>query len=106
MQTSDIQLIPQSFAQSPPTGTGGFDMQIIIMLLIFVAFWFLLIAPQRKKQKEHAKMLQALEKGAKIKTAGGLFGTITGVKDDRFVLRIAESVKIEIAKESVAEKLD
>ena len=106
MQTSDLQLILQSLAQAAPTGAGGFDMQIIIMLLIFVAFWFLLIAPQRKKQKEHAKMLQDLEKGAKIKTAGGLFGTITGVKDDRFVLRIAESVKIEIAKESVAEKLD
>ena len=106
MQTSDLQLILQSLAQAAPTGAGGFDMQIIIMLLIFVAFWFLLIAPQRKKQKEHAKMLQDLEKGVKIKTAGGLFGTITGVKDDRFVLRIAESVKIEIAKESVAEKLD
>ena len=105
MQTSDIQLILQTLAQAQP-GPGGFDMQIIIMVLIFVAFWFLLIAPQRKKQKEHAKMLLALEKGAKVKTAGGLFGTITGVKDDRFVLRIAENVKIEVAKDSVAEKLD
>jgi preprotein translocase subunit YajC len=105
MQTSDIQLVLQTFAQAQP-GPGGFDMQIIIMVLIFVAFWFLIIAPQRKKQKQHAKMLQALEKGAKVKTAGGLFGTITGVKDDRFVLRIAENVKIEVAKDSVAEKLD
>jgi preprotein translocase subunit YajC len=106
MQTTDIQLILQSFAQTAQTGSGGFDMQIIIMLLIFVAFWFLLIAPQRKKQKEHAKMLQALEKGDKVKTAGGVFGTITGVKDDRFVLRIAENVKIEVAKDSVATKSD
>jgi preprotein translocase subunit YajC len=105
MQTSDLQLVFQTFAQAQP-GPGGFDMQIIIMVLIFVAFWFLLIAPQRKKQKQHAKMLQALEKGDKVKTAGGLFGTITGVKDDRFVLRIAENVKIEVAKDSVAEKLD
>lgn len=106
MQTTDIQLILQSFPQTAQTGPGGFDMQIIIMLLIFVAFWFLLIAPQRKKQKEHAKMLQALEKGDKVKTAGGVFGTITGVKDDRFVLRIAENVKIEVAKDSVATKSD
>ena len=105
MQTSDLQLVFQTFAQAQP-GPGGFDMQIIIMVLIFVAFWFLLIAPQRKKQKQHAKMLQALEKGDKVKTAGGLFGTITGVKDDRFVLRIAENVKIEVAKDSVAAKLD
>ncbi len=81
---------------------GGFGP----MILIFVAFWFLLIAPQRKKQKQHAKMLQALEKGAKVKTIGGVFGTVTGVKDDRFVLRISENVKIEVAKEAVASKIE
>ena len=51
-------------------------------------------------------MIAALEKGAKVKTVGGVFGTITGVKDDRFVLRIAENVKIEVAKEAVSAKLD
>ena len=50
------------------------------MILIFVAFYFLLIAPQRKKQKQHDKMIASLEKGAKVKTVGGVFGTITGVK--------------------------
>ncbi len=79
---------------------------ILPMILIFVAFWFLLIAPQRKKQKQHEKMIQALEKGAKVKTIGGVFGTITGVKDDRFVLRISESVKVEVAKEAVAARVD
>jgi preprotein translocase subunit YajC len=51
-------------------------------------------------------MLQSLEKGAKVKTVGGMYGTITGVKDDRFVLRIAENVKVEVAKESVSAKID
>ena len=51
-------------------------------------------------------MIAALEKGAKVKTVGGVFGTITGVKDDRFVLRIAENVKVEVAKEAVSAKLD
>lgn len=81
-------------------------MSFLPMILIFVAFWFLLIAPQRKKQKEHDKMVKALEKGAQIKTVGGLFGTITGVKDDRFVVRIAENVKVEVSRESVAAKID
>ena len=81
-------------------------MSFLPMILIFVAFWFLLIAPQRKKQKEHDKMVQALEKGAQIKTVGGLFGTITGVKDDRFVVRIAENVKVEVSRESIAAKID
>jgi preprotein translocase subunit YajC len=66
----------------------------------------LLIAPQRKKQKQHEKMIQSLEKGAKVKTIGGMFGTITGVKDDCFVIRIAENVKVEISKEAVSAKID
>ena len=88
--------------------SGGGDLLggLAPMILIFVAFWFLLIAPQRKKQKEHAKMLQALEKGAKVKTIGGVFRTITGVKDDRFVLRISENVKIEVARDAIASKVE
>ena len=51
-------------------------------------------------------MIQSLEKGAKVKTVGGIFGTITGVKDDCFVIRIAENVKVEISKEAVSAKID
>ena len=76
------------------------------MILIFVAFYFLLIAPQRKKQKQHDKMIKSLEKGVRVKTVCGMFGTITGVKDDCFVLRIAENVKVEISKEAVSAKID
>ncbi len=80
-------------------------MEFLPLILIFAAFYFLLIAPQRKKQKEHNKMIEALEKGAKVKTIGGLFGTVTGVKDDRFVIRIGENMKVEVAKEAIAAKL-
>ena len=66
------------------------------MILIFVAFYFLLIAPQRKKQKQHQKMINALEKGDNVKTIGGVFGKVTGVKDDRVVVQIAENVKVEV----------
>lgn len=80
-------------------------MEFLPLILIFAAFYFLLIAPQRKKQKEHNKMIEALEKGAQVKTIGGLFGTVTGVKDDRFVIRIGENMKVEVAKEAIAAKL-
>ncbi len=86
-------------------GPGGL-MGFLPMILIFVAFYFLLIRPQRQKEKKLKNMIAALEKGAKVKTVGGLYGTVTGVKDDRFVLRIAENVKIEVAKEAVAAKVD
>ena len=108
MPTTEIHLIQEILAMAPADGQsgGGGILGFAPMILIFVAFWFLLIAPQRKKQKEHTKMLQALEKGAKVKTIGGIFGTVTGVKDDRLVLRISENVKIEVAKEAVASKIE
>ncbi len=109
MPTTELHLIQEIIAMAPQNGEsegGGVLGGFLPMILIFVAFWFLLIAPQRKKQKAHTKMLQSLEKGAKVKTIGGMYGTITGVKDDRFVLRIAENVKVEVAKESVSAKID
>jgi preprotein translocase subunit YajC len=105
---TELPLLGEILAMAPPSGQPGESglMSFLPMILIFVAFYFLLIAPQRKKQKQHDKMIQSLEKGVRVKTVGGMFGTITGVKDDCFVLRIAENVKVEIAKEAVSAKID
>lgn len=82
---------------------GGGATQLLFLGFMFVAMWFLIIAPQRKKQKEHAKMLAALDQGDEIITAGGIYGEITYKKDDRFVVRIADGVKVEISKGHVQE---
>lgn len=74
------------------------------MILLFAGFWFLIIAPQRKKQKAHEKMLTELKNGDEIVTIGGMFATITNVKEDRFVIRIADGTKVEITKSSVASR--
>ena len=106
MYPNPLTTISEITAMSPSgTPGGGGIMEFLPLILIFAAFYFLLIAPQRKKQKEHNKMIEALEKGAKVKTIGGLFGTVTGVKDDRFVIRIGENMKVEVAKEAIAAKL-
>ena len=106
MYPNPLTKITEFTAMSPSGEPGGGGMlEFLPLILIFAAFYFLLIAPQRKKQKAHDKMIKALDKGAKVKTIGGLFGTITGVKDDRFVIRIAEGIKVEVAKESIAAKL-
>ena len=88
-------------AQTPAApGPGGNPMMMIIpYALLFVAMYFLMIAPQRKKQKEHEKMLAALGAGDEIVTAGGIYGVITSVKDDRFVVRIGDNnAKVEVGK--------
>lgn len=76
--------------------------QLLFFGLLFAAMWFLMIAPQRKKQKQHEAMLKALGNGDEVVTAGGIFGTVVAVKDDRFVVRIADNTKVELGKSFVS----
>jgi preprotein translocase subunit YajC len=104
MAISDLSsLLP--LAQAAPAG-GGLMQSVLPIILLFVGMWFLIIAPQRKRQKAHDQMLQALQTGDEIVTSGGIYGTITNVKDDRFVIRIADNTKIELGKAFVANKVD
>ncbi|MEC7608614.1 MAG: preprotein translocase subunit YajC, partial [Verrucomicrobiota bacterium] len=86
--------------------SGGGLSQFLPIILLFVGMWFLIIAPQRKKQKAHDKMITELKTGDAIITSGGIYGSITNVKDDRFVVRIADNVKIELTKQSIGNKID
>ncbi|MBP8256174.1 MAG: preprotein translocase subunit YajC [Opitutaceae bacterium] len=89
------------FAQAPAAPGGNALMQFLPIIFIFAAMYFFMIAPQRKKQKEHQKMLQSLSPGDEIVTTGGVYGTVTGVKDDRFIVRVADATKIELGKSFV-----
>lgn len=94
------------FALSGPgTGEGGPSLltSFIPILLIFVIFYFLLIRPQQKKQKQHQDMVAAVRKGDRIVTNGGIYGTVADVKEHIIVLRIAENVKIELIKSAIAQ---
>jgi len=92
-------LLPDSllFAQAAPQAQSPLPT-LLFFGLMFAAMYFLMIAPQRKKQKEHEKMLAALQTGDEIVTTGGVYGQITNVKEDRFVLRVADNTKIEVGK--------
>jgi len=92
-------------AVSPrPAGEGSQSLfwTFFPMILIFVVFYFLLIAPARKKQKKHAEMLDNLKTGDKVITNGGIHGTVVGVSEQLIQLRIAEKIKIDISKQAVA----
>ena len=98
MKTSLLSAVSPFFAQAAAPSGGAIGSQLLFFGLLFAAMYFLMIAPQRKKQKEHEKMLAALGTGDDIVTTGGIYGTITSVKEDRFIVRVAESTKIEIGK--------
>ena len=82
-------------------GPSAFSYMFLLLGMLAI-FYFLLIRPQQKKQRELQKMIEALTKGDRVMTSGGIFGTVVGFKDNILVLRIAEDVKIEILKSSVA----
>ena len=74
-------------------------MTMVLFYGLFIAaMYFLMIGPKRKKQKEQEKLIQSIQSGDDIVTNSGIFGTVTNVKEDRFVVRIADNTKIELAK--------
>ncbi len=87
---------------APAGGQMGFW---IMMGLFIVIFYFLIIRPQNKRQKEHKAMLSAVEKGDEVATAGGILGKVTKVTDDYLVLAIADNVNISVQKHSVTATL-
>ena len=93
-------------------GAGGAGAQgggmgtLLMMGAMFAIFYFLLIRPQQKKAKEHRTMLDALKKGDKIISSGGLHGVITGISDDAITMEIAPKVRVKITRGSVAGKIN
>jgi len=84
-------------------GGGGNPISMFIPIVgMLVIFYFLLIRPQQKRQKETTRMLESLRKGDRIVTASGLYGTISGMKDNVVVVKIAENVKVEMLKSSIS----
>jgi len=79
-------------------------MQLFPLVLIFAIFYFMLIRPQRKQEKNRQNMINSLNKNDEVVTTGGIHGTIVNTKEKSVTLRIDENVKIEIEKNSIANK--
>lgn len=82
----------------------GLMVQLLPFVLIIVIFYFLLIRPQKKRQDEHRKMLEAMKKGDEVVTNAGIFAQIADIRDDHFVLKIADNVRVKVTKSSISHK--
>jgi preprotein translocase subunit YajC len=93
-------IFPLAQQTAPASGPGGLSGTSMLLFygLIMAAMWFLLIAPQRKKQKEQQKMISALAPGDEVLLAGGIYGEITSVRPDRLIVRIGDNTKVEVEK--------
>lgn len=77
---------------------------VIYFIFIFAVFYFILIRPQQKRTKQHKELVSSLKINDDVVTAGGLFGTISKVKDTTVMLKIAEKVEVEVLKGSISNR--
>jgi len=92
---------PIAFAQ------GGFPealAQFFPLLIIFAIFYFLLIAPARKRQKALQKLIDDLQRGDQVITTGGFYGEVVSVKDSDLVLKLSDNVKVRVSRSAIAGK--
>jgi preprotein translocase subunit YajC len=97
--------IPPAYAQD---GGAGAILQLLPLIAIFGVFYFILIRPQQKKQKDHRAMIDSLARGDKVVTGGGIVGTVIKVdpgKEEMFV-EIAPNVRVTVLRSTVSTKID
>lgn len=93
--------------QQTPAPQGGDMLSGIIssplpfLILMILIFYFLIIRPQQKRQKERAKLLEGVQKGDKIITSGGIHGTVEGIEDNTLLVKISDNVKVKMEKTAV-----
>ncbi|HWC06869.1 MAG TPA: preprotein translocase subunit YajC [Gemmatimonadota bacterium] len=100
-------LIPLLFA-APPEGGGvaGIFASLLPVVAMIAILWFLLFRPQQKEQQRHREMIRALRKGDEVVTAGGLYGRIMALSEERISLKIADGVKVDVERAKVLRVLE
>ena len=97
-----LMTILQQQAAQPAGGTWSF---LVMMLLIFVVMWFFMISPQQKKQKELEQFRNALQKGDKIVTIGGIYGVVSEVKEKYILVEVDNNVKLRVDRSAIVKDI-
>lgn len=83
-------------------GAPGPLLQLIPFVVIFAIFYFLMIAPMRKRQKALQNMVANLKKGDAVITQGGLYGEVAALREDSVILKLGENIKVRVARSAIA----
>ena len=86
------------------SGQGGGFGAMVPLILMFAIFYFLMIRPQRKRQKEHQQLMEELKRGDRVVTAGGIYGVIESLSEDSIVIKVESGTTMRVARSSVALK--
>lgn len=103
MNFTALLLLAQAATPAAPAGPAPNPvMQFVPLIFIFVIFYFLLIRPQQKKQKEHLKLVAGIQTGDAVVTNAGIHGVVTNVKEKTVLVRVADNVKLEFDRAAIA----
>ncbi len=91
-----------SLLQTAAAPEGSLMSMVLPFALIFVIFYFFIIRPQNKKQKETKKMIEALKKGDKVVTIGGIHGVVSSTKEQSIIVKVDDNAKIEFSRSAIA----
>ncbi|UOF01801.1 preprotein translocase subunit YajC [Bdellovibrio bacteriovorus] len=96
-------LVSTAYAQTAPAGgqPSAFEM-FVPFIFIFVIFYFLIIRPQAKRQKDHQKFLSEVKRGDEVVTSSGILGTVEGITDQFVTLEIAPGVRVKMLRSQIA----
>jgi preprotein translocase subunit YajC len=95
-------LISDAWAQAAPGAPEQSLMSILPLVALFVVFYFFLIRPQMRRQKEHQQLVQGLSKGDEVVTTGGMLGRVTEVGDTFLKLEVAKNLEVRIQRQAVS----
>lgn len=85
-------------------GEGGLVSLVVLLAVFGGIFYFLLIRPQRKKQQEHEDLIDKLEKGDRVVSAGGIHGSIVSIEEETFLIDIGNGIELQIEKDSIVDQ--
>ncbi|HTK80950.1 MAG TPA: preprotein translocase subunit YajC [Bacteroidota bacterium] len=84
------------------SGGGGIFSALVPILLVFLIFYFMILRPQQKKQKDREKLLSGIQKGDKIITVGGMHGTVIGLEEKTVLVQITDEVKVKFERSAIS----
>ncbi|VGO22919.1 preprotein translocase subunit YajC [Pontiella sulfatireligans] len=103
-----MYLLPLTIAEAAPAAaSSGSPLQFpIMMVILFAIMYFMMIRPQKRREKERKEMISNVKTGTRVLLTSGIIGQITNVKDGVLVVRIAENTKIEVVKSAISQVLE
>ena len=100
-------LLPLTIAEAAPAGAAGSPFQFpIMMVILFAIMYFMMIRPQRRREKARKEMIANVKSGSRVLLTSGIIGQIMNVKEQTLVVRIAENTKIEVVRSAITQILE